>query len=58
MRRRHEFTDEQWERIAPLLPGKPGDPEVTADNRLLINAQNALNSDMWGGDRNRMKATA
>jgi len=38
MRRRHEVTDEQWERIEPLLPGKPGDPGVTADNRLFINA--------------------
>ena len=38
MRRRHEVTDEQWERIAPLLPGKPGDPGVTADNRSFINA--------------------
>lgn len=38
MRRRHEVTDEQWERIAPRLPGKEGDPGVTADNRLFINA--------------------
>ncbi|HWL11177.1 MAG TPA: IS5/IS1182 family transposase, partial [Planctomicrobium sp.] len=34
MRRRHEITDDQWERVAPLLPGKAGDPGVTADNRL------------------------
>ncbi len=38
MRRRHEITDEHWERIAHLLPGKEGDPGVTADNRLFINA--------------------
>jgi len=38
MRRRHEMTDDQWERVAPLLPGKAGDPGVTADNRLFLNA--------------------
>lgn len=38
MRRRHEITDEQWERVAHLLPGKAGDPGVTADNRLFLNA--------------------
>jgi transposase len=37
--RRHEITDEQWERIKDYLPGKAGDPGVTAkDNRLFINA--------------------
>ena len=36
--RRHEITDEQWKRIAPLLPGKDRDPGVTADNRLFLNA--------------------
>jgi transposase len=37
--RRNEITDEQWERIKDLLPGKQGDPGVTAkDNRLFINA--------------------
>jgi transposase len=37
--RRHEIKDEDWERIADLLPGQPGQPAVTAkDNRLLINA--------------------
>jgi transposase len=37
--RRHEMTDDHWERIKDLLPGKPGDPGVTAkDNRLFINA--------------------
>jgi transposase len=37
--RRHEIEQEAWERIAGLLPGKAGDPGVTAaDNRLFINA--------------------
>lgn len=37
--RRHEIADEDWERIRDLLPGKPGDPGVTAkDNRLFVNA--------------------
>jgi transposase len=37
--RRHEITDDHWGRIKDLLPGKPGDPGVTAkDNRLFINA--------------------
>lgn len=39
MRRRHELTDEQWEQIESLLPGKPGDPGRTGeDNRLFVNA--------------------
>ena len=39
MRRRHEMTDAQREFIEPLLPGKEGDPGVTAeDNRQFINA--------------------
>lgn len=39
MRRRHELTDEQWDRIQDLLPGKAGDPGRTAnDNRLFVNA--------------------
>ena len=39
MRRRHELTDEQWERIRDHLPGKAGDPGRTAtDNRLFVNA--------------------
>jgi len=39
MLRRHELTDEQWNAIKDLLPGKEGDPGVTAkDNRLFINA--------------------
>ena len=37
--RRHEITDEHWERIKDLLPGKAGDPGVTAkDNRHFVNA--------------------
>ena len=37
--RRHEIKDEDWERIRDLLPGKAGDPGVTAkDNRLFVNA--------------------
>jgi transposase len=39
MRHRHAISDEQWERIQDLLPGKPGDPGVTAkDNRLFVDA--------------------
>jgi transposase len=39
MRHRHSISDEQWERITDLLPGKPGDPGITAkDNRLFIDA--------------------
>ncbi len=37
--RRHEISDEIWEVIAPLLPGKQGDPGRTAkNNRKFINA--------------------
>lgn len=37
--RRHEISEEHWIRIKDLLPGKEGDPGVTAkDNRLFINA--------------------
>jgi transposase len=33
------LSDEQWERLAPLLPGKPGDPGRNgADNRLFLEA--------------------
>lgn len=36
---RHEIPDDQWGRIKDLLPGREGDPGVTAkDNRLFINA--------------------
>ncbi len=39
MRRRHELTDEQWESIKELLPGKESDPGRTAvDNRQFVNA--------------------
>jgi transposase len=38
MTKRYELTTAQWERIAPLLPGKSGDPGRTAaDNRLFVN---------------------
>jgi transposase len=33
------LNDGQWERIAPQLPGKKGDPGATArDNRLFVEA--------------------
>ncbi len=39
MGRRHELTDQQWESIKDLLPGKVGDPGRTAaNNRLFVNA--------------------
>ena len=42
--RRHELTDEQWEQIAPHLPGKKGDPGRTGDNnRRFVNAVVWLN---------------
>lgn len=37
--KRYELSDVQWERIAPMLPGKASDPGRTAaDNRLFVNA--------------------
>lgn len=37
--RRHEISDEHWDRIKGLLPGQIGEPGVTAkDNRLFVNA--------------------
>lgn len=37
--RRHEISDEHWDKIKDLLPGKPGDPGRTAeDNRSFVNA--------------------
>lgn len=37
--KRYEIKDLQWLRIAPMLPGKAGDPGRTAvDNRLFVNA--------------------
>lgn len=39
MTRRHEISDQNWEVIRDLLPGKVGDPGATAkDNRLFLNA--------------------
>ncbi len=36
--RRYALSEEQWVRIAPLLPGKAGDPGRTgSDNRLFVN---------------------
>lgn len=38
-KRRYEISDENWDRIKHLLPGKATDPGRTAkDNRLFINA--------------------
>ena len=37
--RRYALRDDQWERIAGLLPGRPGSVGVTArDNRLFVEA--------------------
>jgi transposase len=37
--RRHEISQESWDRIEGLLPGRAGDVGVTAaDNRLFVNA--------------------
>src|SRR5262245_41305847 len=36
--RRYEITDDEWVRIKDFLPGRVGDPGVTAkDNRLFVN---------------------
>ena len=36
--KRYELSEAQWSRIAPLLPGKAGDPGRTGtDNRLFVN---------------------
>jgi putative transposase len=36
--KRYELTQAQWERIAPMLPGKDSDPGRTGgDNRLFVN---------------------
>jgi putative transposase len=36
--KRYELSGKQWERIAPLLPGKVGDPGRSgADNRVFVN---------------------
>src|SRR4051812_46250443 len=42
-RSRFMVGDAVWEKIAPLLPGKPSDPGATAkDNRLFLEAE------VWG----------
>jgi putative transposase len=39
MSRRYELTDDEWERIEFLLPGREGDPGGHGeDNRLFVNA--------------------
>jgi transposase len=39
MHHRHAIRDEDWDRIKDLLPGRAGQPGVTAkDNRLFVNA--------------------
>jgi putative transposase len=36
--KRYELNEAQWQRIAPLLPGKAGDPGRSGrDNRLFVN---------------------
>lgn len=36
---RHLLRDDQWERVAPLLPGKEGDPGRSGrDNRMFMEA--------------------
>src|SRR5918995_1055194 len=37
MVRRHELTDAQWEKIAPLLPANGGPGGQWADHRMVIN---------------------
>lgn len=38
MVKRYELSDEQWRRIADMLPGKVGDPGRSgADNRVFVN---------------------
>src|SRR5262249_11518224 len=39
MRRRHEISDADWDRIQGLLPGRPGQHGgVASDNRRFVNA--------------------
>lgn len=39
MAKRYELNDQQWVRIADILPGKKSDPGRTAkDNRLFVNS--------------------
>ena len=35
--KRYELSEAQWRRIAPLLPGKAGDPGRSGDNHLFVN---------------------
>jgi len=42
MRRRYEQTDEQYNRLQPLLSGKPGDPGRNADDNCRF-----LNAVLW-----------
>ena len=60
MARRFEMTDAEWERVAPLLPGKAGDPGRTAaDNRLFVDAALwILRTGRPGGTCRRGTATA
>jgi len=38
MVKRYELSDDEWEQLAPLLPGKVGDPGRSGeDNRLFVN---------------------
>ena len=38
MAKRYELSEAQWQRIAPALPGKPGDPGRSGvDNRVFVN---------------------
>ncbi len=36
--RRYELREDQWQKIASLLPGKKGEPGRSADNRLFVHA--------------------
>jgi transposase len=37
--RRHEISDDHWNRIEALLPGRQGDPEIAAiDNYMFLNS--------------------
>jgi transposase len=39
MRRRHEITDAEWDRVKDLLPGQPGQHGgIADDNRRFVNA--------------------
>ncbi len=46
--RRHEITDDYWERIKDFLPGQPSDPGVTAkDNRLFVRLYSMVTGRLW-----------